>query len=85
MLDSNAVENRQEVPIIRNGKGKIVKVEVTISHKMGNIHSCAQPDSRQSKAVFSNFYLLSGTKTVYHVSGSSCSDRDISFKNQSEI
>ena len=55
MLDSIAVNNRQEVPIIRNMKGVIMKVEVTISHKMGNIHSCAQPDSRQSKAVFSDF------------------------------
>ena len=48
MLDSIAVDNRQEVPIIRNRKGVIVKVEVTISDKMGNIHSCAhQPQDGQ--------------------------------------
>ena len=57
MLDSIDVDNRQEVPIIRNRKGVIMKVEVTISHKMGNIHSCAQPDSSQRKAIFSNFLV----------------------------
>ena len=57
MLDSIDVDNRQEVPIIRNRKGVIMKVEVTISHKMGNIHSCAQPDRSQRKAVFSNFQV----------------------------
>ena len=55
MLNSIAVDNRQGVPIIRNRKGVIVKVEVTITHKMGNVHSCAQSNSHQSKTVFSNF------------------------------